>query len=292
MNQPQPDEVIHRYLLGLSSEAESDEVERYYLIDADGYERLGAAEDELVEDYLDGRMDAEERRGFEYHFLNATERRQKLNFARSLRAVVLRVPDQMLVETTPARRAPYFKLAAVDWMPWAVAATLAIALLGCGLLLVENRQFSKRASLLRVEKENLAGQNDELRRELQTSATQSSSPPRPLPSELTVISAMLSPGLTRSDVASRRIFIPPKANLAKFELELLASDYRLYRAIVRLAGGEELVTQSNLKPSSRHVIVLVPTDMLRSGDYQILLAGKTADGDYEPAATYSFRITR
>src|SRR6185436_17099506 len=44
----------------------------------------------------------------------------------------------------------------------------------------------------------------------------------------------------------------------------------------------------NSNPNSRHeVVVLVPTDLLHSGDCQILLAGKTVDGKYEPAATYS-----
>lgn len=46
---------------------------------------------------------------------------------------------------------------------------------------------------------------------------------------------------------------------------------RSYFALIRLAEGEELVLQNNLNPNSRHdVVVLVPTDLLHSGDYQIL----------------------
>jgi len=107
------------------------------------------------------------------------------------------------------------------------------------------------------------------------------------------MSAVLSPGLTRAGGGSVRISIPPEAHLAKFRLELMTSDYRMYRAVIQLAEGEELVSQNNLHPNSRHeVVVLVPTDLLHSGDYQILLAGKTVDGKYEPAATYSFQIAR
>jgi hypothetical protein len=292
VNQP-PDDVLRRYLLGFSNEAECDEVEGVYLSDAAEYERLEAAEDELIEDYLDGQLDTDQRRGFEHYFLNAAERRKNLDFARALRVVVSRTRSETRGETLWERFASWFKAPALGWTEWAAGAALAVAVVGCGLLFLQNRHLGMGYSVARIERQDLAEQNDKLRRELQASVQRSAPPAASAPYELGVISAVLSPGLTRSGGGSRRILIPPRADLAKLKLELFTSEYQLYRALLRHPDGEEMLSQSNLRPDPRHeVIVLVPTDLLSSGEYQIVLAGRTANGNYEPAATYLFRIVR
>src|SRR5690242_7737938 len=79
------DEVlIRRYLLGELAEQEQGKLEERLFSDDDLFKLLQVAEDELMEDYLEGSLSSQERKFFETHFLAAPERRQKLRFATAL----------------------------------------------------------------------------------------------------------------------------------------------------------------------------------------------------------------
>ena len=81
--------AIRRYLLGrLGSQPQDDVERRLFSEDEVFWERLCLVEEELIDDYVRGRLDDEERADFERHFLSTDERRQKLEFARALRAHV------------------------------------------------------------------------------------------------------------------------------------------------------------------------------------------------------------
>jgi len=293
MQQPeQSDEVIARYLLGLASEDECEEVEMAYLSDEGEYERIEVAEDELIENYLDGKLAVEEIQGFQDHFLNSRQRQEKLQFGRALREVVTRTSEKQAVFTEP--RARWFTAAlGSTWRQWGPTAALAGALLSCVLLLLQNQRLSKDALLSRGEKKNLTEQVQTLRKQLETSniqlASRLSQPAFPVP----VIAAALSPGLTRSAGAYARITIPRQAYLAHIKLELLDEGYSSFRAVVQLADGHDILAQSHLRPNSRHEVTLVvPAELLGPGDYEILLSGENKDGNYESVAKYSFRIVR
>lgn len=82
-----PDErqALRRYLLGeAADEDEARRVEHRLLSDDLFFEELGAAEDELIDDYLDGSLAPAEREKFALHFLSTAERGEKLAFARHL----------------------------------------------------------------------------------------------------------------------------------------------------------------------------------------------------------------
>jgi hypothetical protein len=294
MQQPQQsDEVIVRYLLGLAREDECEEVETAYLSDEGEWERIEAAEDELIEDYLDGRLELEERHGFEEHFLNSRQRREKLHFARTLREVVTRTSAEKQVVFAKSRARWFTGAFGFTGRQWVSTAALAGALLSCVLLLLQNQRLSKEALLARGERKDLVEQVQTLRQQLDSSNTQLaarlSQPVPPVP----VITAALSPGLTRSAGAYARISIPQQAYLAHFKLELLDEDYSSFRAVVQQADGHDILSQSHLRPNSRRELMLVvPAELLGPGDYQILLSGENKDGNYESMASYSFRIVR
>jgi CHAT domain-containing protein/tetratricopeptide (TPR) repeat protein len=72
---------IRKYLLGkLDDETESRLIEEKILLDDEFAETVAAAEDELIEDYLDGLLNAEEAEKFAARFLVSPERRRRLNF--------------------------------------------------------------------------------------------------------------------------------------------------------------------------------------------------------------------
>jgi hypothetical protein len=76
-----------RYLLGQSGEEECAAIEREYFADATALDRITAVEDDLVEDYLAGRLAGDERDGFEKHYLASAPHRTRVETIRRLIAM-------------------------------------------------------------------------------------------------------------------------------------------------------------------------------------------------------------
>ena len=78
--------AIRDYLLGaLSDKSEMRRIEEKILLEDDFVEELSIAEDQLIDEYLDGALNASEEKSFDQYFLNAPERKQKLRLIRNLR---------------------------------------------------------------------------------------------------------------------------------------------------------------------------------------------------------------
>jgi len=74
--------------MGALDEAEDLEVGERLLTDDEYFAQVAIVEDELIDDYLAGRLSAEERALFEDHFLLAKSHQKKLRFAQALRTYV------------------------------------------------------------------------------------------------------------------------------------------------------------------------------------------------------------
>src|SRR5437879_6592976 len=75
---------IKKYLLGQLAGADLEEIERRVLTDDDFHEEVQIMEDELVDEYVNADLSAEERRLFEKNFLADPESRKKLRLGRAL----------------------------------------------------------------------------------------------------------------------------------------------------------------------------------------------------------------
>src|SRR5947209_12320290 len=75
---------IKKYLLGQLGGADLAEIERRLLTDDEFYEEVQIMEDELVDEYVNAELSADERRLFEKNFLADPESRNKLRLGRAL----------------------------------------------------------------------------------------------------------------------------------------------------------------------------------------------------------------
>jgi len=115
-------DALRRYLLGASEAPAREEIERRLFSDDEVFwERLSIAEDELIDDYATGALDADDRALFASHFLSTGERRARLEFARAIHAY--------------ARRREPGRLSTWDWLRsssavprWAMAAAALLVL--------------------------------------------------------------------------------------------------------------------------------------------------------------------
>ena len=88
---------MKNYLLGNLDPTERSALEERILCDPEVYEQLLAAEKELIDQYLAGRLSKLEQHQFETHFLTTAERQKDLRFGR--------LAKERLNSTT--RRRPY-----------------------------------------------------------------------------------------------------------------------------------------------------------------------------------------
>jgi anti-sigma factor RsiW len=77
-------ERIRRYLLGQLTDGAGEEMERDLLANEEIFAELLIIEDELTDEYVNGRLPPHERANFERHFLATPERQEDLRFAQAL----------------------------------------------------------------------------------------------------------------------------------------------------------------------------------------------------------------
>ncbi len=81
---PEYEDLVRRFLLGEMAEQERFEFEELFVADADLFEQINVIEGELIEKYVRGWMQPDERAVFEKNFLTTNKRRERVEFSRAL----------------------------------------------------------------------------------------------------------------------------------------------------------------------------------------------------------------
>jgi hypothetical protein len=76
---------FRRYVLGAATDVEREAIERAYFEHAEGLDAVSAAEDDLIDDYLAGRLGGDERDRFERHYLATPGHRRRVVVVRGIR---------------------------------------------------------------------------------------------------------------------------------------------------------------------------------------------------------------
>jgi anti-sigma-K factor RskA len=95
---------IRQYLLGNLSKDIQQQVEERLLVEDSFFEELLFSEEELMDDYINGELSADDRLKFEQHFLSTPERQQKLRFALALSRYASHAAENADPESAEAHR--------------------------------------------------------------------------------------------------------------------------------------------------------------------------------------------
>jgi CHAT domain-containing protein len=140
--------LIRRYLLFELTEEEQQQIERRLMVDAIFFDKVAAAEDELIAEYLEGRLVKGEKERFE-QFLSTPEGRQQLNFTRDLRDYLLYSEPQAL-KPSGIRAKPYFQLSSKPLL--SIAALLIITCsVGLGVWWIFSRESQVDKALIALK---------------------------------------------------------------------------------------------------------------------------------------------
>jgi len=271
------DALLREFLLGKLADEERERIESLFLTDSQTRERVDVVEQDLIEDYLEDGLTADDRGRFLSRYAQTDEQQRQLRITKSIRdwaATEARAP-----QTAGASVSVWNRLRTLLLKPVFVVPVAALILIAIVLAIVWLNSRIEQRKHLAIEQQ-LAQLNSPISL-------------REVPSAMTSIE--LRP------VTVRSVEPPPalssRAGIQSVELRLpwvQQQRYSKYQAEVRRVGDNESYKIPNLQADSdgRNVIRMrLPTSFLNRGQYQIYLSGVANDGSLSSPEEYSFLVS-
>lgn len=134
MNDQKEQIAIREYLLGNLADGEKmRQIEEELLLDDDFNEMLSAAEEELIDEYLDDGLSEAAQDRFVQHFLASPERRQKLRLIQNLRKFAA-TTQRSTTKSVPKEKALFFDWRRLFFSHALRFATMVLIIFGLGLV--------------------------------------------------------------------------------------------------------------------------------------------------------------
>jgi hypothetical protein len=276
--QPVTDVRLRQFLLGKVDDEERQQIEILFMTDPLSRERVLAAEQDLIEDYLEGGLATADRERFLLLYADTPEERRQLWITKSVKDWAVR--ESKVTQTGPAPISVWSRLRAglrlkpVFVIPIAVTSMIAIMVAAVWL----NRKTEQE------NRDHLAVEQELARLNVPSSLRQV--PPQ--------TSLELAPVSLRS--VERPAELTTRADIKLVELRLLwiqKEQYPTYRAVIRRFGDDESLIIGDLHAETdggNAIRIRLPAHILTRGVYQIQLIGIAADGATGLTEEYKFTV--
>jgi hypothetical protein len=298
------EQITTRYLLGELSEQEQAALEERYFSDPQVFNEVLKVESELVDAYARGQLSAEMRERFEQSYLKHPARRNRVEFARALTTRIdERKPPQSALPNSWKQR----WLAAVGGQRLALRfatalVILLIALVGLWIFL-NNRSRQQQTEAVQNQPTPAPQQTEKQQPQEERTAQIPPEISQPSPKSSTnsgppIVSLALTAGGVRGADSgpTQTLVIPHDTTQAQILLDLKDDSYPRYRVSLRKIGGQEIFTQTNIRPRSTKAgarfVFRVPASRLTSGDYALTLGGITPEGEVDDLNKSLFRVDK
>lgn len=276
--------VAKRFLLGAVDDSERTQIESLFVVDPEIQDTILLAEDELVEDYLEGSLSESDRARFLDQYAHGPGERRKLRIAQSLREFAQAEAARTQSGNTALQKLQRF--ISLRWLSerrWylPIAAAVAVVVIVTAIWLVKWNNERTRDNNLHL------ATNREIT-ELNSPANLRENPPEML--------SLVIPSVSLRSVNSPAEITPQTTNRV-IELQLLwpqKEQAQSYQAVLRRVSGTEEFTISNLhaeqKPGGKVVRLRLPAQSLAPGLYRTSVSAIAGDGTSGPAEEYNFII--
>lgn len=296
-----------RYLLCDSSEEEKSHLEERLFRDEQYFNQLQIVEDQLIDDYLENKLPPGQRQKFESNYLISERRKQKLQFAKTLKESLATLPAlQFRNHASSGGNSLLAVWQRSLWQFGFAASATVLLLLGSWVYLRSNQRIEVSTNQTVASPSPMTAspnaQSAELSKPLQPTPSQAPArrpvPPRqPAKTNVSVtMISVLSPGLWRDQENKETAnTIIVNSQLKRLILQLKhqpATKFSVYRASLETATGQSLLTRDNLKPNAQFLRLQLPAQSLAADDYVITVFGKNGEGQFEEINEYSFRVIK
>jgi hypothetical protein len=281
---PMTKAVAKRFLLGAVDDSERRQIESLFVIDPETQETILLAEDELLEDYLEGSLSESDRTRFLDQYAYGPKERRKLRIAGSIREYAQAEAARAQSGNTALQKLRHF--ISLRWLaerrvyiPIAVAVTAVVIVTAIWLVTWNNERMRDNNLHVAINREMT---------ELNSPSNLRENPPQML--------SLVIPSVSLRSVNSPAEITPQPANRV-IELQLLwpqKEESQSYQAVLRRVGGTEEFTIANLhaeqKPGGKVVRLRLPVQSLAPGLYHTSVSAVAGDGSAGPAEEYNFVI--
>jgi len=285
-----------QYLLGESTETEREALEQRCLEDEAVAEEIEAFENELVDDYVTGRLAAADQARFERGYLSAPGRAEKVTFARALRT---RLGSG---EEAPVPVPRVLSLAAAILLGIAGAyfayrfnqARHEVSRLGGEQASLERREkdLARQLSEARAERDRLERELESARKAAESYVSGTAAIP---PESAGTVAFTLAGGLARDHGTPKVLQIPSGAREIRLSMPLPSDPYVSYSADIRTPEGMKIWKAAGLAArkagAALTLDLTVPAGLLPAGDYIVTVQGFAPGGALEPLADFAFRVS-
>lgn len=275
--EPVTDALLRQFLLGKVDDEERQRIERLFVTDRLSRDRVLAAEQELIDDYLEDTLSPADRESFLFRYGDTPAQQRKLRIAKSIQELALSKSDSIEAEipTVWSRLLARVRLKPVFVIPVAVTVIIAIMI---AAWLFKLQPEDKQRSILEQE---LARLNDP--------ASLSETPPG-----MSVL--VLKPISVRSGETRPEFVAGGEIPLVELRLMWIQKErYSTYQAVIHRSGDAESSTVRPLHPQTEGgelIRLRLPAARLTRGLYQVELSGIATDGAIGPSEEYTFTVSR
>jgi hypothetical protein len=300
--------LMQRYFLGGLPQEERARIEDQYLTDADVFEEMLATENDLIDAYVRGELSENERMKFEAAYLRSPQRREKVEFARTLSQVSALARQPVQVQEISLRKKMWAAFSVQRAIrQWALAAAVVVIAMSAAWLMVQNQRLraglrqaqAGQAELRREEdalRQQIAGLEGNPRDQAQENR-QGSEVARLEPLSGPDVTLRLTPGAIRDTAEPQKtLLLPPATSGVRLQLMLDSDEYKTYEAVLLTAEGKEVARgkalQSRPVGGNAAVVWRLPAHSIPAGEYIVQLTGQLAAGSQEDLQPYTFRVLR
>jgi hypothetical protein len=317
-------ETTQLYLLGLLPGPQTLQYDELSVVDDDFNHFLRNVENDLVDSYINGSMDASTLKNFESFYLASPKRMERVAFARTLYRLADRDPtSRLLTRESLAPAVPGFwdKLRFVlNPARLSVAAVVLVCLIGAAWFALTSRPGPGNSGLSKNEPANLSSAANGV---IATELFPPTEPPShaeiatpannlrvekrpairkealntPTPEQRTapvVATFVLSPPLRGSQ--PKNITVASNVERIVFRLELEPSEFSAYRLELRDQSNKVLWSSGKMRStgsdSRKSLTATVPANLLQARNYVFSVSGIPASGEPEIIGDYPFSVVR
>lgn len=293
------DEVVaRRFLLGQLSSEEQGRIQELAFEDRDTFAFLESVEDDLLDEFIQGELSAEEKQQFENHFLTFAGRNNNLKFSRILQQH-LDQTDQELSWISRFNHQPIWVRASLTVLVVALVIIVAVS------IFIRVREATRPTPIQAGPDKPVVAPSREFKISPSLEPTSSPAHVENKPKNLTPEKqkavpayAVLSPSaLTRGD-GVQQLKLPTYVSSVPIELALITRrSFRSYEAVLENEAGAVLKQWSNLEAENltfgKALKIDVPVRLLEPQKfYRIVVSGTSLKGETEVIARYPFEAIK
>lgn len=306
------------YVLGETSEAETEQFDELSVTDDDFAARLSAVEHELVDAYAREELSGPLRDRFINHYLTSTRRRANVESAKTFLSYVDKAGANATLSSSidnPAERRSWLKsFFRVPSLRWGFAAASVLAVIAI-VLVFENLRLKDQLKELALQSESIHSRELALEEELAARQSASANTERELAdarerlgrhenepgptapkenSTVPLVAFNLLPPL-RGAAKLPEFRIPNASGLITLNVVTEATEFSAYRVELKESSSGRTVWHSGklkLDAKGSTVRLNLRSDLFSAQNYAAELIGVRPNGSAEKIGTYAFKVLR